>query len=352
MNENLKENSRMKLNFNLKKSDYIIIIAFFFLVLGFLLYSFFYPNYYKQAAPAKFKVAKGESIDRIIDSLYVQQIIPNKFNMKVAFYLSGQAKNIKAGIYYIPNGLSYFGLIDLFVNQPHNREVLIAIPEGIWQYKLAGFLHRKMEVDSAKIMALSKDSAFIAKLNLQTDNLEGHLLPEGYYFWADAKPEEILERLKIEQDKIFTDSVNKQISKLKMTKDQILTLASIIDGESNNFKEFKRISGVYHNRLRTKMPLQADPTIQYLVRDERNGGLLRKDFEINSPFNTYKHTGLPPAPINNPGRDAIMAAVFPEKHNYLYFVADGNGSHIFAKSFPEHEKNVTKYKKWLHSKKP
>jgi UPF0755 protein len=352
MNENITPNTRRKLNFNLKKTDYIIIVAFFFLVLGILLYSFFSPNYYKQAAPAKFKVAKGETIERIIDSLYARQIIPNKFNMKVAFYLSGEAKNIKAGNYYIPNGLSYFGLIDLFVNQPHSRELLVAIPEGIWQYKLAGFLHRKIEADSAKIMQLTRDSAFIAKLNLNTDNLEGYLLPEGYYFWADVKPEEILERLKLEQDKVFNDSVNTRIAKLKMTKKQILTLASIIDGESNNVKEFKRISGVYHNRLRTGMPLQADPTVQYIVREAKNGGLARKDFEINSPYNTYKHAGLPPGPINNPGRDAILAAVFPERHNYLYFVADGTGSHVFDRTFPEHEKNVAKYKKWLKSKRP
>jgi UPF0755 protein len=352
MNENTAPETRKKLNFNLKKSDYYIIIAFFFIVLGILLYTFFSPNYYKQTAPVKFKVGRGESVEHIIDSLYSQGIIPNKFNMKVAFYLSGHAKNIRAGNYYIPNGLNYFGIIDLFVNQPHNLELLIAIPEGIWQYKLAGFLQRKLDIDSARVMELSKDPAFIAKLNLKTDNLEGYLLPEGYYFWADIKPEDILKRMKNEQDKLFTDLVNKAIAKLKMTKKQILTLASIIDGESNDIKEFKRISGVYHNRLRTGMPLQADPTVQYIVRNERNGGVLRADFEIKSPFNTYQHTGLPPAPINNPGRDAIMAAVFPERHNYLYFVADGTGSHVFARSFAEHEKNVIKYKKWLHSKKP
>jgi len=343
---------KKKINFNLKKTDYIIITAFFFVVLGLLSYSFYYPNYYKHPSPLRFKVAKGETIEQIIDSLYSAGVIPSKFNMKIAIYISGNDKKIKAGNYYIPNGLNYFDLIDLFVNQPHRREVLLAIPEGIRQNKLAGLLHNKLEIDSAKFTALCSDSALIASLNLNEENIEGYLLPEGYYFLADVTPEEIIRRLKSEQDKIFTDSVLTQMAKLKMTKKQVLILASIIDGESNNSKEFRRISGVYHNRLRIKMPLQADPTIQYIVWEKRNGKIIKDDFDIKSPFNTYKNTGLPPAPINNPGRAAIMAAVFPEKHNFLYFVADGTGSHLFAKSFSEHGKNIIKYKKWLHSRKP
>lgn len=341
-----------RISFNLKKIDYIIIVAFFFIVLGILLYTFFYPNYYSQPSPVRFKVTRGETLEQIADSLAIKGIIPSKLNMKIAFYLSGKEKNIKAGNYYLPNGLNYFDLIDVFVNQPHLREVLVAIPEGIWQYKLAGLLHNKLGIDSAKFMELSSDSLLIEKLGLNVDNLEGYLLPEGYFFFADVTEQEIITRLKKEQDKIFNDSVKTQMTRLKMTKKQILTLASIIDGESNDIKEFKRISGVYHNRLRLRMGLQADPTIQYLVRGKRNGGLLKSDFDIKSPFNTYKVAGLPPAPINNPGRDAILAAVFPERHNYLYFVADGTGSHVFARTFAEHDRNVTKHRRWLKSKKP
>ncbi len=352
MNTETVSADKKKFSFNLKKSDYIIIASFFFIVLALLLYTFYSPNYYEEASPYKFKVAKGESISQVLDSLYSKGIIDNRLNMKIAYYLMGQGKTIKAGNYYIPNGLNYFELVDLFTNQPHRRELLISIPEGMWQNKLAGFLKNKMEIDSAAIMRLSSDPEFISKLNIGAENLEGFLLPEGYYFWGDATPEEIMTRMKTEQDKIFNDSVKAQMSRLKLSREQILTLASIIDGESNDIKEFKRISGVYHNRLRIRMPLQADPTIQYLVREKRNGGLQRVDFDIKSPFNTYKNYGLPPSPINNPGKDAILAAVFPEKHNFLYFVADGTGSHVFAKSFSDHERNVAKYRKWLRSRKP
>ena len=106
------------------------------------------------------------------------------------------------------------------------------------------------------------------------------------------------------------------------------------------------ISGVYHNRLRIGMRLQADPTVQYLLP----GGwrkLTYKDLEIDSPYNTYRYSGLPPGPINSPGRDAIYSALYPEKHQYLFFVADGKGGHLFGKTHREHINNVKKYRKWL-----
>lgn len=351
MNLNPAEQKK-KIFFNFRKTDFIIIIAFFFIVLALLLYTFYSPNYYKGESPLRFKVIKGASAAQVIDSLYSHGIISNRLNMKIAFYLTSRGRSIKAGNYYITNGQNYFELVDLLTNQPHKRELLVSIPEGMWQNKLPGFLKNKMELDSAKVAFLSSDTAFIKKLKIDADNLEGFLLPEGYYFFADVTPEEVLSRMKLEQDRVFNDSVKAQMAKMKMSRKEVLILASIIDGESNDTKEFKRISGVYHNRLRIKMPLQADPTIQYLVRGERNGGLQRKDFELDSPFNTYKKYGLPPAPINNPGKAAILAAVFPEKHNFLYFVADGTGSHTFARTFPEHEKNIVKYKKWLRSRKP
>jgi UPF0755 protein len=117
-------------------------------------------------------------------------------------------------------------------------------------------------------------------------------------------------------------------------------------GETHKEAEMSRISGVYHNRLRIGMKLQADPTIQYVLP---NGWkrLTFKDLELDSPYNTYKYFGLPPGPINSPGKSAILAALYPEKNNYLYFVADGTGGHLFGKTLTEHNKNVKKYREWL-----
>ena len=133
-----------------------------------------------------------------------------------------------------------------------------------------------------------------------------------------------------------------------MDKHKILTMASIIDGESNMLSEFQRIAGVYYNRLKNGWRLQADPTVQYVVRQRRKkvNKIYYKDLEIDSRYNTYKYYGLPPSPINNPGKDAIMAALYPEKHNYYYFVADGNGGHVFSKTSREHQNNVNRYRTW------
>ena len=125
-------------------------------------------------------------------------------------------------------------------------------------------------------------------------------------------------------------------------------MASMVNGETNKKDEMARIAGVYYNRLKIGMKLQADPTIQYL---QPNGPkrLSYEDLKINSPYNTYKYSGLPPGPIDNPGKNAIIAAVYPEKHHYLYFVADGKGGHNFARTFTEHLKNVQLYRDNLKS---
>ncbi len=120
-----------------------------------------------------------------------------------------------------------------------------------------------------------------------------------------------------------------------------------IQSRQNRVSEFKRIAGVYYNRLRKGIKLQADPTVQFLKREKkRHNKIYYKDLEIDSPYNTYKYKGLPPGPINNPGKDAVLAALYPEENDYLFFVASGDGGHRFAKTKSEHERNVAKYRRW------
>ncbi len=349
MNEELKnivtvEKQRMSLN----KNDILLIAAFFGLLFGWMLYFFFGPNYYSGDSPKVLKVEKGVSFGTVIDSLYEERIIPNKFGMRLAAFIYGAEDNIKAGKYLIPNGLSYMDILDLLIKGAPSEQKLVTIPEGIWQENLASLLQQELSLDSAKIMRLSRDPKFLRSLGIRANYLQGYLLPNTYYFFLDMSEEDVLRKLKREMDKIFArEDVQRQMRKLEMTKHEILTLASIIDGESNIVPEFKRISGVYHNRLHRGMRLQADPTIQYLIRHrKRHNKIYYKDLEIDSPYNTYKYKGLPPGPINNPGKEAIMAALFPEKNNYLYFVADGTGGHLFAKSLSQHLRNVQRYRRW------
>ncbi len=338
------EKKRMPLN----KNDIFLISAFFGLVFGWLFYFFFGPNYYGGPSPKVLTVKKGATFENVIDSLYGKRIISNKFGMKLSAFIYGADNKIKAGKYLIPNGLSYLDILDLLEKGVPSKQKLITIPEGIWQKDLASLLHKQLGLDSAKIMKLSKDKRFLRSLGIKADNLEGYLLPDTYYFFLDNSEEDVLRKLKLEMDKIFVRrDVKEQMKKLGMSEHEILTLASIIDAESNVTAEFKRIAGVYYNRLRRGMKLQADPTIQYLIRDRRrHNKIYYKDLEIDSPYNTYKYRGLPPGPINNPGKKAIMAALYPEKNNFYYFVADGTGGHVFAKTLSQHLRNVRNYRIW------
>jgi UPF0755 protein len=338
-------------DFRISKTEIYISTAVFGFLLGLMLFIFFTPNYYKQKSPVEFIIPAGSSLTSVIDSLYAQEIINNKAAMHVAAFIFGVEKNIKAGTYKIPNGQSYYNLLDLFLSGSPEKQIMVTIPEGIWQPKLAELLSEELLLNKDKIMDLSKDKKFLKELGIDANNIEGYLLAETFYFFEDVDEKEALSKLKYEMDKLFSpEEIDTRMKILGRTKHEILTIASIIDGESNIVSEFKRISGVYYNRLKKGWRLQADPTIQYLKRHKRSRNkIYYKDLEIDSPYNTYMYAGLPPGPINNPGKDAVMAALYPEEHNYYYFVADGNGGHVFAKTSTEHNRNVRAYRKWRSS---
>ena len=336
---------------NLTKNEISLIIGLWSFVFGFLLFEFLGPNYFDGYSPKDFEVKRGDSFSSVVQNLSLQKIIPNSVSMNIAAFICGAEKNIKAGHYSISTGLNYFQLLELLTKGTPGKQILVTIPEGIWQHNLAKLLETKMGISAKKFMQLSKSKSFLNLLNIVGNSLEGYLLPNTYYFFEGSSTVDIIKKLKFEMDKIFeADSVIMQMSRLKMSKNDILVLASIIDGETNKISELGLISGVYHNRLKKGIRLQADPTIQYLKRNKRSKNrVYYKDLEIDSPFNTYKYRGLPPSPINNPGKDAVLAAIFPTKTDYIFFVADGTGGHKFSKYLREHNKNVAAYRKWRRS---
>ena len=332
----------------ISRNERNLIIAFVSFMLGILMFTFFAPNYYNGNGPRNFEIHSGQGLSTVIDSLYEKDLIPSKANMHLVAFLYGAERKIKAGKYSLPNGLNYFELIELLIEGAGGSQTLVTIPEGIWQHDLAELLQEKMKINEKEFLLLSKDKKYLKSLGISAKNLEGYLLPNTYYFYDGSTNDEIIGKLKLEMDRIFeSNEIILEMNKYKRTKHQILTMASIIDGESNKSSEYKRISGVYYNRLKRGMRLQADPTVQYLKRKKRSKNkVYYKDLEIDSPYNTYKYAGLPPGPINNPGEDAVLAAIFPEEHKYYYFVADGTGGHKFARSSTEHQKNVIAYRKW------
>jgi UPF0755 protein len=327
------------------------IVFIFFIILIFAGYYLFNsPNNYKLEEPLLFEIKSGESFQSVADRLNELGIVPNKTVFRVAGFIYGAETKIKAARFKIENGLSYIDLIDLLINGPADYLHAIRVNDGQTIKWLAGKVRRDLRIDSTAFYQKAHDKDFIKSLGLDVPSLEGYLFSKSYQIYERSEPEEVLTIFYNALKEFWTDSLQKRADSLKLTMHQVLTLASIIKGETNDVEEMPRISGVYHNRLKLGMKLQADPTVQYLMK---NGWkrLTYRDLMIDSPFNTYKYFGLPPAPINNPGANAILAALYPEKHNYLFFVADGTGKHKFAKNYSEHLRNVREYRKWLSQQK-
>lgn len=329
--------------------QFYLVTAFFFALIFILYLTFFTPNNFDDGTHSKkITIQDGFSTSEIADELFKNKIIPSKTNFKIASFLYGAEGKLQAARYHIPSGLSYLDLIDLLKSGNGDKLKEVNLYAGI---SLNGIINRLVEnkiCDRDDIKSVFNNSNIAEEISAQK-TLLGYLLPGNYIFYENSDADEIIDSLSKNMNSIFADSVLIRIKDMKMDKHQILTMASIIEGETNLLSEMPRIAGVYYNRLRIGMKLQADPTVQFI---QPNGWKRLKgdDLKIDSPYNTYLYYGLPPGPINNPGRDAIIAALYPEHHSYIYFVVNPAGGHIFSSTFTEHKKNARKYFKWINQK--
>ncbi|MFQ5771583.1 MAG: endolytic transglycosylase MltG, partial [bacterium] len=241
---------------------------------------------------------------------------------------------IKAGKYHVAGGTSGYRLLRQLVDGKVTIE-WVTIPEGKYARQIASILKQKVEIDSSRFMQFVNDPDFTQKFGIQAATLEGFLFPDTYGFCWGMKSEEIISIMVKQFKAQFNDTLQARTKELGFSNLELITLASIVEGEAVIDSEREIIAAVYHNRLKKRMPLQADPTIQYIIKNGPRR-LLKQDLAIDSPYNTYKYSGLPPGPINNPGLASIKASLYPANVNYLYFVANGDGSHTFSKTFNEH----------------
>ncbi|NIR51965.1 endolytic transglycosylase MltG [candidate division KSB1 bacterium] len=290
------------------------------------------------------KIKRGMSFDAIVGILHDKEIIKNDDKLKFTARLFGFRDEIKAGKYDVQGGVSSYALLNHLVEGRVANE-FITIPEGKNARQIASILSKKIEIDSTRFMQLVNDSNYVHKLGIDAPSLEGFLFPETYNFYWGMTAEDVFSVMVNEFKQNFSDSLQTKVNASDMTKLEFVTLASIIEGETMLDSERKTISAVYHNRLKRGMRLQADPTIQYIIEDGPRR-LLKQDLEIDSPYNTYKYPGLPPGPINNPGLASIKASLCPADVDYLYFVANGDGSHTFSRTLSEHLKAKAKFDRY------
>ncbi len=295
-----------------------------------------------------FKVSKGMNFSQVVDSLKANGIIKNKFLFALAGKIKKMDREIKVGKYLFHGKMTNSDVLKCLQTGESAMQIDVTIPEGLTARAQARILSRELDIDSAKYVKLVYDESFVKKQGINAISLEGYLMPDTYQFYWQPEEEEVIERLLQQFWKVYNDTLQKRASILGLSINEVLTIASIVEGETKIDSEKATIAGVYYNRLKKKMLLQADPTIQYVLEDGPR--LLKyKDLKIDSPYNTYRYVGLPPTPINNPGKAAILAALYPAKHNYLYFVASGNEGHIFSRTYSEHLKNVNNYRKLRNS---
>jgi len=217
--------------------------------------------------------------------------------------------------------------------------VSVTVPEGYAMWEIAGSF-RAAAIDSVDMLAAIRNPAERQRREIRAPSLEGYLFPDTYQVAWGATAGEVVEQMLARMDRVFDAELIQLLSEREMTPHEVLTLASIIEAEARVASERPVISAVYHNRLARGMRLEADPTVAYAM-DGYRGRLLFRDLEIDSPYNTYRNMGLPPGPICSPGEASIRAAVSPaDDVDALYFVARGDGSHVFSRSLREHRQAV------------
>jgi UPF0755 protein len=288
----------------------------------------------------KVTIPKGASLKQVSATLQDYNIIRNERSFLLAVKTLGYEKDMPAGRFKLLNASTNFDIIDQLVNGTQvNKRVTIL--EGWTIAAIAKELNNKIGVDQNEFKSACKNKLLLWKWGISEDSVEGYLFPNTYLFSEEEDVQDIIGRMINEYKERITLAFRDRMKVLGMNENEIITLASIIEGEAIYDSERAVISGVYHNRLNIGMRLQADPTIQYIITDSPRR-LLNKDLKIKSPYNTYLNKGLPPGPINNPGIESIKAALYPDETDYIYFVATGDGYHTFSRTKEEH--NIAKRK--------
>lgn len=323
-----------------------LIATFFVLILLLGSGSFYTYGLYKNSGPLTEKktvlIKRGSGVSVIAQKLENENIIHNALVFKIATRLTDQQSVLKAGEYEFQPHQSMQSVLDrladgdIIVRQ-------ITFPEGLTSFEMVRLLN-----DNDDLTNEGKDK-------IEITPKEGALLPDTYRYQIGDTAQDIILRMQGRMTEVLDEAWENRTADLPITtKEEALILASVVEKETGKPEERRAVSGVFTNRLNKGMLLQTDPTVIYAITKgkHKNGGrgplgrrLLTKDLKINSPYNTYKYEGLPPGPICNPGKASIEAALNPENHEYIFFVADGTGGHAFAKTVTEHNRNVSEWRK-------
>lgn len=288
-----------------------------------------------------FYIKPSESFASINSRLQKSNLISSARLFHRYSQFHGVLNKFKSGQYRIKSQSNLIDVYNTFINEK-SLAMYFTVPEGKNLYEIGKMLEESAITNYAEFIELAKSPVFTKSLGINGTTVEGYLYPETYDFAPDLPADQVIKTMVNEFKK---KTAHLDLASSYLTKEEVITLASMVEKETGDKSERPLIAGVFHNRLRLKMRLQSDPTTIYGMYETYNGNITKKDLLTPTPYNTYTIKALPIGPISNPGIESIKAVLNPAKHNFLFFVSQNDGTHIFSESYGKHQEAVNKWQK-------
>jgi UPF0755 protein len=333
------------------KFKYLVIGLLIILAgLGVYAYSFLFSDNIKVEKTFDLKIREGNTFKDILDTLKQYNVVENLGSFDKVAQLMKYSTNIKPGRYEIKPSMSNKEMITKL--RSGDQDPINLTFNNVWTIQeLAGKLSLDLSTDSITLLNAFLSGTALQKFNKTPENILSLFIPNSYDVFWNIDPMKLMERMESESNKFWSEERMQKAKAINLSKEQVYTLASIVQRESNNKKERPTVAGVYLNRLNIGDKLRADPTVVFANNDFTIKRVLNKHLTFDSPYNTYMYAGLPPGPIFMPSTNAIDAVLNAEKHEYLFFCAKPgyNSEHAFAKTDIQHLQNAKIYHAWLTS---
>ncbi len=332
------------------KKRTIPLVGSIVVIFGFV-YLTFFTSLSGGDSPSYIYVDADDNIDSVYAKVETAAGGGSIAGFKILARCTGYGDNIRPGRYEAKPGTSILRVFRSMRNGMQSP-LMLTIPSVYMPEIMAARLSQKLMADSATIVKALKDADVCRKYGLDTATIMCMFIPDTYEVFWTVTADDLLDRMDKEYKKFWNDSRKGKAAALKLSQEEVSTLASIVDAETSNNAEKPMIAGLYYNRLNSGMPLQADPTVKFATKDFAARRIYRNMLTTDSPYNTYKYEGLPPGPIRNPtvaGIDAVLNLVH---HDYLYMCAkeDFSGTHRFAATYSEHRDNAARYSAALNAR--
>lgn len=335
----------------------IIFILLLIGVLGAVAVGFYAYNYVlsdnvqSEQLQTEFFIPTDANFQQVMDSLETKNILQNTASFRQVAKAKKYDQLVKSGRYLIQNDWNNLELVN-YLRSGNQEPVEFVINNARTKEDLAGKVGNTLEVDSLAILNSLHSAETAQKYGFTNETFLAMFLANTYEFYWDTSDEEFFNRMKSEYDRFWNATRVQQAKRLNLSKNEVITLASLVEEETKAPEELPIVAGLYLNRLERGMKLEADPTVKFAVGDFTLRRILNKHLETDSPYNTYMYAGLPPGPIRIPEINVIDAVLKPASHNYLFMCAkaDFSGKHAFAETHREHVNNANEYRKALNER--